>query len=178
MNDAAGKQPLPIILDVEASGFGRGSYPIEIGLAFPDGSTEAFLIHPAPGWSHWDAAAERVHGISREQLLVHGRNVVEVAALLNARLAGNRAYSDAWNFDSSWVARLFDTAGFPQHFRLDTVRMLLDEDEVEFWSEAQRQVQEAHGGVVHRAAADARRLQLTVQMAWALARDARGDAPV
>jgi DNA polymerase III, epsilon subunit and related 3''-5'' exonucleases len=172
---AAGARPLPIILDVEASGFGRGSYPIEIGLAFPDGSTESFLIHPAPGWSHWDPEAERVHGISRETLLVHGRNVVEVAALLNARLAGNRAYSDAWNFDSSWVARLFDTAGFPQHFRLDTVRTLLDETEVEAWAEAKRRVRSEHGEVVHRAGADARLLQLTVREAWCLAAGGTDD---
>ncbi|MEE4298828.1 MAG: hypothetical protein V2J24_05240 [Pseudomonadales bacterium] len=178
MNDQAGAEPLPIILDVEASGFGRGSYPIEIGLAFPDGSTEAFLIHPAPGWSHWDPGAERVHGISREELLVHGRNVVEVAALLNARLAGNRAYSDAWNFDSSWVARLFETAGFPQHFRLDTVRTLLDETEVEAWTEAKRVVRARYGDVVHRAAADARLLQRTVEAAWRLARGAAGDGSV
>ena len=32
-------RPSPIMLDVEASGFGRGSYPIEIGLAFPDGTS-------------------------------------------------------------------------------------------------------------------------------------------
>ena len=169
MNHAASAEPLPIILDVEASGFGRGSYPIEIGLAFPDGSTEAFLIHPAPEWFHWDEAAEAVHGISRSELLVHGRNVVEVAALLNARLAGNRAFSDAWSFDASWVARLFDTAGFPQHFRLDTVRTLLDEATVAHWGEARRQVQAEHGPVVHRAARDARLLQLTILRARALA---------
>ena len=169
MNDAASDRALPIILDVEASGFGRGSYPIEIGLAFPDGSTEAYLIHPAPDWSHWDPDAEAVHGIDRQELLVHGRSVVEVAALLNARLAGNCVYSDAWSFDSSWVARLFDSAGFAQNFRIDTIRVLLDEAEIAAWQTARDIVDGGHGPMVHRAAPDARRLQLTVLHAWAAA---------
>lgn len=169
MNDHAAPAGLPITLDVEASGFGRGSYPIEIGVAFTDGRSESFLIHPAPDWSHWEPSAERVHGISRGELLVHGRNVVEVAALLNARLAGNRAFSDAWSFDASWVARLFDAAGFPQHFRIDTVRTLLDEAEVDCWAEAREQIRAEHGPQVHRAGPDARLLQLTVLRARELA---------
>ena len=28
----------PIVIDVEASGFGKGSYPIEVGVVLPDGS--------------------------------------------------------------------------------------------------------------------------------------------
>ncbi len=170
MNDAAVDRALPIILDVEASGFGRGSYPIEIGLAFPDGATEAYLIHPAPDWSHWDPEAERVHGIDRQELLVHGRSVVEVAALLDARLAGNCVYSDGWSFDASWVARLFDSAGFAQNFRIDTIRMLLNEDEIAAWQRAREAVDAVHGPMVHRAAPDARRLQLTVLHAWAAAK--------
>lgn len=160
----------PITLDVEASGFGRGSYPIEIGFAFPDGSTAAWLIRPAPDWTHWDAEAEAVHGISRETLLAEGRSVVEVAALLNGQLAGNRVYSDAWSFDASWVARLYDAAGFSQHFRIDTVRALLTEDEVACWPRARDLVQREHGAPVHRAATDAHLLQLTVLRARALAR--------
>ena len=36
----------PIIIDIEASGFGRGSYPIEVGLVLPDGTPHCFLIAP------------------------------------------------------------------------------------------------------------------------------------
>lgn len=56
-------RPWPIMLDVEASGFGRGSYPIEIGLAFPDGTSVAYLLRPEPDWVHWDEGAEQVHGL-------------------------------------------------------------------------------------------------------------------
>lgn len=162
----------PITLDVEASGFGRGSYPIEIGLAWADGSTTAYLIRPASDWTHWDPEAEAVHGISREQLLGEGRSVVEVAALLNGQLAGNRVFSDAWSFDTSWVARLFDAAGFSQHFRIDTVRNLLDETTVQCWQQAREEVLAESGPQLHRAAVDARLLQRSVLRARLLAREA------
>jgi len=152
----------PITIDVEASGFGRGSYPIEVGLAFSDQQTEAFLILPAADWTHWDPAAEAVHGISREQLLREGRPIFEVAAMLNARLAGNRVFSDAWSFDTSWVGRLFDAAGFSQHFRIDTIRSLLTEAEVQVWQIARAQVEAEAGEIRHRAAIDARLLQQTI----------------
>ncbi len=171
---ASRRSSAPITLDVEASGFGRGSYPIEIGVAFPDQQVESYLIRPVPEWTHWDPAAEAVHGIAREQLLAEGRSVHEVAALLNARLAGNRAYSDAWSFDTSWIARLFDASGISQHFRVDTVRNLLDESEVELWQQARERVAQRLGPTEHRAAGDARRLQLTVLEVWRLAAEGRG----
>jgi len=160
---------IPITIDVEASGFGRGSYPIEVGLAFSDQQTEAYLIQPAPNWTHWDAEAEAVHGISREQLRREGRPIVEVAALLNARLAGNRAFSDAWSFDTSWVGRLFDAAGFSQHFRIDTIRSLLTEAQVQVWQDARAEVEAEAGETRHRAAVDARLLQQTILRARELA---------
>lgn len=172
MTATAGSDWIPITIDVEASGFGRGSYPIEVGLAFADQESESYLIRPAPSWEHWDRGAEAVHGISREQLLREGASVVEVAALLNARLAGNRVYSDAWSFDTSWVARLFDAAGFSQHFRIDTIRNLLTEAEVECWQEARRQVESAAVEIRHRAAVDARLLQQTILLVRELARSA------
>lgn len=161
---------VPIILDVEASGFGRGSFPIEVGLAFPDRQTESLLIRPQPDWTHWDPAAEAVHGISREMLRAEGRSVVEVAALLNARLGGNRVFSDAWSFDTSWVGRLFDAAGFSQHFRIDTVRSLLSEGEVALWQQARHEVEAEFGVAQHRAARDAWQLQQTILRARELAR--------
>lgn len=169
-SDDAREGAAPITLDVEASGFGRGSYPIEIGLCYPDGSTAGYLITPARDWTHWDPEAEKVHGIARERLLAEGRPVLEVAAILNAQLAGNRVYSDAWSFDTSWVARLFDAAGFSQHFRIDTVRNLLDEDALHCWQQARDEMLAEHGPQQHRAALDARLLQRCVLRARQLAR--------
>ena len=39
-------QALPIVMDVEASGFGRDSYPIEIGCVMPDGRRECSPSEP------------------------------------------------------------------------------------------------------------------------------------
>jgi len=46
------------ILDVEASGFGAGSYPIEVGYVFGDGRSYCTLIRPVSSWTHWDAKAK------------------------------------------------------------------------------------------------------------------------
>src|SRR3954468_2528729 len=79
---------LPCVIDIEASGFGRGSYPIEIGFVLPDGTAYCTLIVPDESWTHWDGDAERIHGISRALLQRHGRSASEVANELNQRLAG------------------------------------------------------------------------------------------
>ena len=42
----------PFIIDVEASGFGSSSYPIEIGVALEYGSRHSALIKPADDWIH------------------------------------------------------------------------------------------------------------------------------
>ena len=104
----------PVIIDLEASGFGRGSYPIEVGVALEDGRTRCFLIHPTPEWTHWDKEAEAMHGISRELLLSHGQPVRQVAEQLNELLLYKIVYSDAWGHDQSWLALLFDAAGLPR----------------------------------------------------------------
>ena len=161
-------RPWPIMLDVEASGFGRGSYPIEIGLAFPDGTSVAYLLRPEPDWVHWDEGAEEVHGLPRSKLLAEGRPVLEVAALLNAQLAGNRVYSDAWGFDAAWVARLFDAAGLSQHFRIDTVRNLITETALPSWATARSRAEARLGRATHRAEHDAKLLQASVLELWTL----------
>ncbi len=123
----------PLVIDIEASGLGRGSYPIEVGLAMPDGSSYCMIIRPEEDWQHWDASAEALHGISRELLLKHGRSPREVARELNSMLAEQVAYSDAWGNDSSWLGLLFDAAEVPQHFRVESLRSLLSEPQAAIW---------------------------------------------
>ena len=79
---------LPAILDIEASGFGRGSYPIEVGYCGANGALFCGLVLPEPDWQHWDASAEALHGITRELLRRHGRPARWMAEQLNARLGG------------------------------------------------------------------------------------------
>lgn len=153
----------PAVLDVEASGFGRNSYPIEIGFVLPNGHSFCSLIYPEPEWTHWDPQAETIHHISRDLLLERGRPVMEVARLLNAQLVGQTVYSDGWANDYSWLNALFDVAGISPHFKLESLRGLLLEDEANHWHEVKAQVASERGPQRHRASADARLLQLTLQ---------------
>ena len=77
---------VPIIIDIEASGFGRGSYPIEVGIAFADGTTFCSLIKPEDDWTHWDSQAQSVHNIERSTLYSHGCSVTQLAQVLNTML--------------------------------------------------------------------------------------------
>ena len=152
----------PAVLDIEASGFGRKSYPIEVGVVMPDGQTFCTLVRPESDWTHWDPQAEQVHGIARDLLHSRGRPVAEVAQTLNERLAGQTVYSDGWANDYSWIGILFDAAEISPRFKLENLRRLLSEDEAERWHSVKNQVCAECAITRHRASADARLLQLTV----------------
>ena len=157
---------LPCVLDIEASGFGRGSYPIEIGFVLPDGTAWCSLIVPDAGWTHWDGGAERLHGISRSLLQRHGRSVREVAGELNHRLDGRTVYCDNWAHDYAWLARLFDTAEAVPSFRLRHLRELMSEIAAEHFDAARDMVSRHLQLRRHRASSDARVLQLSVARVW------------
>ena len=153
---------LPCVLDIEASGFGRGSYPIEIGFVLPDGTAFCTLVIPDDDWTHWDGDAERVHGISRSLLQRHGRSVREVAFELNQRLAGRTVYCDNWAHDFTWLARLFESADASPTFKLRHLRELMSEHAVEHFDDAREVVARNLQLRRHRASSDARVLQLSL----------------
>lgn len=150
------------MLDIEASGFGHDSYPIEVGAVLPDGQAYCSLIRPAPTWTHWDPAAERVHRIDRATVIRHGRDPVEVATQLNERLNGLTVYCDGWAHDYSWLGLLFDAAGLSPSFRLENLRALLTDQEAAFWAILKQQVTQEMRLQRHRASSDARILQHTL----------------
>ena len=160
-NESVFKSSTPIIIDVEASGFGQGSYPIEIGIALADGSRHCFLVAPARSWKHWDTEAEKVHGISRELLSSHGRPIQDIAWRLNELLRTRTVYSDAWSFDMSWLGKLYDAAGMRQTFKVADIVELMDEEQREHWQDTKQSVIESLGLRRHRASGDARILQET-----------------
>lgn len=164
---------LPTLLDIEASGFGRGSYPIEIGLARADGSCCAFLVQPLEEWTHWDPKAELLHGISRARLQREGLPVAQVARWLNDELSEiGVAYSDSWGYDNTWLSLLFHHAGMLPAFRLEALRILLSESQLALWHRTREALVRELGVCRHRAAEDARLLQLTYQRTLA-GRDGR-----
>ncbi|KQV78798.1 hypothetical protein [Rhizobacter sp. Root1221] len=151
----------PAILDIEASGFGRASYPIEVGYILGDGTSFCTLIRPAPTWTHWDTSAESVHHIPRATLDRHGRSVAEVAATLNERLRGQTLFSDGWGHDYPWLSALFEEAGCVPLFRLDSLRKLLSEDEATRWQRTRDRISGEFSLARHRASTDAWLLQQT-----------------
>lgn len=148
----------PIIIDIEASGFGKGSYPIEIGFHRPDGMAYCTLIQPAEDWTHWDASAELVHGIRRELLFEKGRPVRAVCLDLNEKLRGQTIYCDAWAYDYVWLSRLFDAADLVPIFQLRDIRDLLGECEQTLWHATRAAVELRLQLRRHRASSDARML--------------------
>ena len=150
------------ILDIEASGFGRNSYPIEVGYVLADGTSFCTLIRPEPNWTHWDEQAEQTHHISRTIAEQHGQDVTSVAKQLNFKLAGKTLYSDGWANDYSWLGKLFDAANLSPHFKLDNLRALLSEREAERWHAVKHEVAQEVQIDRHRASADAKLLQLTL----------------
>jgi hypothetical protein len=156
-------QPLShCVIDIEASGFGRHSYPIEVGYVLPDGRARCMLIKPSADWTHWDAEAAQVHGISRDTLMAHGKTAREVAAVLNADLAGLVAYCDGWAHDYAWLGALFEEAGTSPSFKLESVNRLLGDTQLSELDDARQGALQDMGLQRHRASNDARALQLAL----------------
>lgn len=160
----------PIILDIEASGFGKGGYPIEIG--YIDSSAQRFcsLIRPQPEWTHWDDEAQRAHGISREKLQKHGVPAAEIAQELNQRLAGKTLYSDGWVLDQPWLMKLFFDVQLTPTFHLSAIEMILNEDQIGIWDSTRQQVILENQLKRHRASIDAYIIQQTWIRSYALTR--------
>ncbi len=154
------KSPPPI-LDIEASGFGAQSYPIEIGVAGTNGERFCRLIKPLPQWKHWDEKAEALHGISREQLALHGFDAREVCNELNAFLNGQQAYSDGWVVDNPWLIKLYSGAGVEMGFRLSALEYILSETQMENWHAMKKHIQKQYDVDRHRASVDAEIIQQT-----------------
>lgn len=110
---------MPIaLLDFEASSLGSGSFPIEVGWAVDGSETEAHLIRPAPGWTDWSAASERLHGITQARLLAEGEPPGDVARRVAEVLGGKdvTVASDNPVFEQFWLERLMAAAWQPTPF--------------------------------------------------------------
>jgi hypothetical protein len=151
----------PNIIDIEASGFGPDSYPIEVGFVLGDGQKYCTLISPLDEWVHWDEQAEQVHGISRRTLATHGEPAAQVAAELNRLLQGRTVYSDYWSVDQSWLNTLFYATRMMMGFHLSSIELIMSESQIEDWQSKRDAVLAEHGGNRHRASYDAWVIQET-----------------
>ena len=151
---------LPII-DVEASGFGPDSYPIEVGLALSNGIRYCRLIKPHESWTSWCEEAEAVHGITREVLSEYGGDVTTVANELNTLLQDKIVYCDGWVVDEPWIIKLYGAANIVPRFKMYDIVTLLDETSAENWHHLKNEVEGAFELKRHRASNDAYVIQQT-----------------
>ena len=106
-----------VFLDFEASSLSKLSYPIEVGWVHEDGTGEAHLIRPAPGWTEWDDRAEIVHHISRSMLDTQGEPHEEVCARVLTLFETATVLASAPSWDGHWLSMLLRASGLPRHLR-------------------------------------------------------------
>lgn len=125
-----------ICIDLEASGLGAESYPIEVAWKNDvTGEQDSFLINPdtAENWNYWDEHAEEMHGIEREELNAKGLDIISACKRLNQKLKDKILISDAVEFDLFWVTRLFDATGIKPNFTMAGLdRVLSKEQRIQF----------------------------------------------
>jgi len=157
----------PFIIDIEASGFGPHSYPIEVGVALEPGVKFCSLIAPEPDWTHWDDGAEKVHRVSRDILETYGKPAIEVAHKLNELLGNATVYSDGWVVDQPWLIQLYSRTRVAQRFSISPLEMILSEDQMAVWHAVKNQVISDLALTRHRASFDA----LIIQETWLRTRE-------
>jgi hypothetical protein len=143
------------VMDIEASGFGRESYPIEIGIVLPDGTRYQSLVRPERDWRHWDNSAQDVHGIARSYLLKEGRPVQEICRDINAICNGLTLYSDCWVHDCHWFHALFNAAKMPALARCSAIEYLLDDHQQAQYQRVKSRMATRLALPLHRALNDA-----------------------
>lgn len=164
MKILARKPAKPIhVMDIEASGFGRDSYPIEIGIVMADGSEYQTLVRPESGWWHWEKSAQDVHGITRSDLFKYGRSVSQVGRDINQMCAGAVLYSDCWVHDSYWFRRLFDASHIAPLAQCKAMEYLLGDEQQQQYQTVKQQLASRLGLPMHRALNDAIVIQKALQ---------------
>jgi len=147
---------IPTFIDFEASSLDLiASYPIEVGICLPNGTTHSWLIRPHVIWKDWSGKAAKIHGISQQELQSQGQDCIEVAIALNQLLQDQTVYCDAWTFDSFWLHRLFKAAAIKHTFQLESISALLDESQVDHWQDTHDAAIQDMALTRHRAANDA-----------------------
>lgn len=117
------------IIDFEASGLGKNSYPIEV--AWGDGRHPAtsFLLNPERmnNWTDWDPRSMEFHRIPRDELIRKGEDPKRVAEKMVKELAGKTLYSDEPRYDNMWKDRLLKDCGYdPELIQIKNLKYFLD----------------------------------------------------
>lgn len=150
-----------LFLDIEASGF--DGYPVEIGVARvrPDGSvgSDSRLLSHGP-WIEmaelWDPEAEKVHKISRQELVSQGRSLEEVRTWLEAEAQDRMVFIDS-AYDARWLSWLYPRPIQAPRFSLAHVSIAFNGPGMDPVRRTRGWEAFQLGPVPHRAALDAER---------------------
>lgn len=114
------------LIDVEASGLMKGSFPVEVGWLV-DNVFGHLIIDPSKHWdtTRWDVDAEAMHGLSVQTLTMKGLHPVRVAARLNQSFKGKKVFSDSPEADSDWLDELHRAADVKRDYEIESVGRLL-----------------------------------------------------
>ncbi|TMP53582.1 hypothetical protein [Pseudoalteromonas sp. S1688] len=150
-----------VFLDIEASGLGFNSYPIEVAYATSNDETASALIKPNHDWlesGEWDSNAERnIHKITQHVLLEQGKSAKAVAAELNSALKGKLIFCNDLAYDGVWLAKLFKVADVGVEFFLTDIRAFFDFIGKEKTSSYKSAYEDISVETIHRALPDALR---------------------
>lgn len=121
MSDSLARIDQPVFFDCEVSA--PDGCVIEVGWSYCEGMqmvTESHLVVPDPEWAieqSWDARAERVHGITLEQLRREGAPAFNVARRMNEMLWNRDLFSDSPR-DRARIEQLFEVADIEMDFAI------------------------------------------------------------
>ena len=156
--EVAGSMPsadIPLIIDVEASGFGGASYPIEIGGARR--RTQVLRLDPARArLTHWDAEAERVHRIPRD-----GPGLRPARERRRVTSPDPDRVPDGWVVDKPWLTTLFHAVRIDMQFHVSPLELILSESQMDCWHREKDAVVASLHLSRHRASHDAWVIQET-----------------
>jgi hypothetical protein len=76
-------------------------------------------------WTDWSNLSQQVHGISRDELVSHGKSPEWICRRMNDQLSGRCVYTDNPAYDGMWLAELFSITDLRLKFRLGLADELL-----------------------------------------------------
>lgn len=161
-------------IDVEASGLHQGSFPLQFGWSGLNLMPKSVLVRPTVAWTQdlYDPLSFDIHGISYDDAMSSGHDVVEVAHLLNRELSGKVVATDSPGYDGGWIMELsvasnvplaFKWSDFGQIFQSETLSPVFDRWCVSKYHLLQEAVH-LHYPHNHDAAADVTRLAALARM--------------
>lgn len=153
------------VIDFEASGLSKKSYPIEVGIT--NGAEHyTALIKPMSHWTYWEAEAEKVHNIVRDKTMKNGEDALSVAIKLNNILKTSKIYCDNIQWDAFWLNVLFsDNAISPTFHILDLKDILKTGRQWRLFESKMEEIEKSNLYRKHRALDDAKVIQSSLRYA-------------